>query len=476
VQKQNVASKNADPSRPNVILIVMDTVRADHLSVYGYERDTTPNLKKFSKKATVYTNAIAPSDMTLSTHASIFTGLYASKHRAHLAPPTNDLGRPLANRFDTLAEILSEKGFSTMAVVANHAYVSEFFGLAQGFQHYDQRSPVTLLGKPHSFFIAEGIKDIAAYFSSPHHYQRAYRNAEDINSEVFYCLNNSSKQSQPFFLFINYMDAHWPYIPPAPFDELYPGKDLNFQTPHYTALSEEVMRLERKVTDKEYKHMVSQYDGAIAYVDHNMGELFKKLKEVGFYENSLIIITSDHGEAFGERNLVGHIVSVYQDQVHVPLLVKYPNASKKVIINDTVNIIDLMPTVLEVVGYPIPQDIDGASLLKPNGRKQRYVMAESFPGGWLFNLHPRFKRVERAIFSGTFKFINSTNGKRELYDFSVDPKERINLYESGHELVLELERRFSQWLGEEPKERPKSSSVKVDSGTLERLKSLGYAK
>jgi arylsulfatase A-like enzyme len=454
----------------------MDTVRADHMSLYGYERNTTPNLNKLAQEATLYSQAIAPSDMTLPTHASIFTGLYAKKHGARLDPPAYGLGRPLADGFHTMAEILSEKGYSTMAVVANHAYVSKYFGLAQGFRYYDQRAPVPFLGKPHIYYLRRGIREIATRFASPPLFEMSYRPAEDITMEAFACLAKAKSDNRAFFLFLNYMDTHWPYIPPPPFDNLYPGKNSHFNTVQYTDLSEEVMRLDRKVTENEYRHMVSQYDGGITYIDHHIGELLKKLKEFGFYEHSLIIITSDHGETFGERNFVGHIVSVYQDQVHVPLIIKYPMTGNEIIIWETVSIIDIMPTILDVLRYSIPQNVDGTSLLRLDSRKHRTIMTESFPSGWLFKLHPRFKRIERAIFSGRLKFISSTNGKRELYDLSIDPNEKINLYKAGHEIVQELVTRLSQWLDEEPEVQSKSSSVEIDTGTLERLKSLGYAK
>ncbi|NIO20032.1 MAG: sulfatase-like hydrolase/transferase, partial [Candidatus Aenigmarchaeota archaeon] len=137
----NSNSSNPGPNRPNVILIVMDTVRADHLSLYGYERETTPNLRKLSEEATVYMNAIAPSDITVSTHASIFTGLYPSSHGAHYGLEF-PLGRKLDGSFHTLSEILSKKGYLTMGIVANHAALGSTYNLNQGFNYYDARLPV----------------------------------------------------------------------------------------------------------------------------------------------------------------------------------------------------------------------------------------------------------------------------------------------------------------------------------------------
>ena len=124
------------------------------------------------------------------------------------------------------------------------------------------------------------------------------------------------------------MHAHDPYVPPPPFDSLYPGKHEAFTLIRYQAMLEDVLRLSSKVTDIEYDHMVSQYDGGIAFIDFHLGKLIERLKSLGLYENSLIIITSDHGEVFGERGLLGHGVSVYEDLVYVPLIIKYPNLNE----------------------------------------------------------------------------------------------------------------------------------------------------
>lgn len=477
VQTQNSQSSPLATNRPNVILIVMDTVRADHLSLYGYPLDTSPNLKLLSKAATFYTQAIASSDMTLPTHASIFTGVYAKKHRAHLYQAYFGLGRPLADKFTTLAEILSQNGYSTLGIVANHGYVSEPFGLAQGFQYFDQRSPIPFFRNPAFYYLRQSVSKIASGFASPSYYDKAYRSAEEINNVTFSVLDEIRISDKPFFLFINYMDAHWPYIPPTPFDHLSPGKDPEFRTEHYIGLTVEVMKLERKVTEKERNHLISQYDGGIAYLDSQIGNLISRLKQLNLFENSLLIITSDHGESFGRRNFLGHIVSVYQDQIHVPLIIKYPNTNQAATFQDLVSVVDLMPTVLDVLGYPTSGNLHGSSLLKHSSESARPVIAESYQGSYLWNLHPRFHRIERAIFSGPYKFIVSTAGKQEIYDLSEDPNENIDLYETGNQISKKLEAKLNKWIksAESVTTEPAPAS-KLDRETINRLKSLGYLK
>jgi arylsulfatase A-like enzyme len=471
---QNLKPLTQNPGSPNVILITMDTVRADHLPFYGYQRDTTPNLRKVLEEGVLYSHAIAPGDMTLSTHASIFTGLYATRHSAHVYSPPSIGGRPLADKFRTVAEILAEKGYSTLGIVANYGWLSHHFGLDQGFQYYDARSPVPFLGNAPIHSLRWGIRNVFTRFASPSDFDQRSRRAEDINKEVFIHLDKLKERDRPFFLFLNYMDAHNPYIPPAPFDVIYPGKDKTFTLAQYYKILGEVLSLKRQVTEKEYRHLISQYDGAIAYIDFHLGKLIARLKKLGLYENCLLIITSDHGEAFGRRDLFNHGVSVYQDAVHVPLIIKYPKNSPHTVINDTVSLCDLMPTILDIMGYEIPQGIDGRSFLRQNHSDPREVVSESFPDTDHCKWHPRLQRTQRAMFSGTLKFIESTSGKRELYDLLKDPNEKVDLYKMDDDTSRELEAKLNHWLNEAKK--GSGSSLPVNKEAIEQLKSLGYVK
>jgi arylsulfatase A-like enzyme len=267
------------------------------------------------------------------------------------------------------------------------------------------------------------------------------------------------------------MDAHWAYRPPPPFDVRYPGKDDSL-TQEISELEKLVLTLRRGVTQKERQHLISQYDGELAYLDFQLGRLFARLKELGLYNSCLLIITSDHGEAFGEKSLLKHATSVYQDQVHVPLIIKYPTITKKSVVNEFVSLVDLMPTVVDVLGYEVPPGVRGQSLLKLEHTNGREVISESFATGSRRGMHPRFRRVERAIFLGTFKLISSTNGKRELYDLSKDPHEQHNLYRADDPVSQQLEAKLDEWV---KSVRPRRGQpAKLDRETLDRLKSLGY--
>jgi len=471
---QSVVSRT-DSGRPNVILIVMDTVRADHMSIYNYERDTTPNMREFIKNATFYPRSVSSGDMTLSSHASIFTGLYVSEHGAHYDPWNNAPGgKPLDKKMDTLAEILSKDGYETMGVVSNYGFVSHAFNMDQGFQYFDQRVPVVFLGQSQPYYIRQGIRDVLTHFSSPSEFDLQYRRAEDINREAFTQLDRVKGDKRPFFLFINYMDAHAPYIPPPPFDTMYPGKDEDFTAAKFFDLEEGVMKLERDITDHEHNHIVSQYDGGISYLDFQTNTFLDRLRKLGLYENSIIIVTSDHGESFGERNFIDHGVSVYQDQVYVPLIIKYPNQSSGRIVNTVVNSVDILPTILSVSGINLPQHISGKSLVNIESAEPRTVMSETYPNGFLLDWNPRFDRIERAIFNRNFKFIESTKGKKELYDLSLDQDEKQNLYSDENSIAAELEVKLKDWLDEVMVESETSEELSKDA--IDRLKALGYIK
>lgn len=456
---------------PNVILIVMDTVRADHLSVYGYERNTTPFLNKFAENATLFKKSTASGAMTLSTHASIFTGMYARSHGAHTT--TDDPGgKPLGDKFNTMAEILAENGYNTVGVVANHGYLSSKFNMDQGFHYYDVRCPIRFIGKTNKIFFRERVRKVSKMFVPRIVWERLHRSAETINQVTYNLLGQLKNNDNPFFLFVNYMDAHDPYIPPPPFDTLFDGKMERFSTAKFRTLEHELMLLERSITKKEKRHLLSQYDGGIAYIDFHLEKLINRLKSDGLYENSLIIITSDHGEAFGEKNLLIHGLAAYENITSVPLIIKYPNQNKGQIVDELVSSVDYLPTVLGTIGKEIPEYIQGTSLLEITNSAKRNVISESYPSEYWKSLHSRFNRIQRAIYSWPYKFISATDGKLELYDLSKDPNEANDLYHDDSTVAKQMDSKLKQWLDTFTPEESEPASM--DRETIENLKALGY--
>jgi arylsulfatase A-like enzyme len=457
--------------KPDVILITLDTVRADHLSLYGYVRDTTPNLRALAQHATVYTNAISAGDMTLSSHASIFTGLYPSWHQAHF-DRGYEWGRPLDSKYPTLAEILAGNGFDTAAIISNYLYLAPGFGLDRGFLHHDSAAPVKFLGTSKGFLLRERVRNSLTPFFKPWQYDPMFRNAEEIDSAALAFFDREKAQGRRFFGFLNYMDAHWPYLPPGRFATMYPGYDPHIRTNHYDAIEREVVSLRRPMSAREREHLLSQYDGSIAYLDWALGKLIEALKQRGLYDNTLLVITSDHGEAFGERGIVGHALSVYQDLVHVPLLIKYPGQTDPASVSRAVSLTSLMPTILTVLGYPAPKTMQGRSLWNAPPGEDGNPISETFVHPLISIWSPRLLRSQQAIFSGSMKYIQSSKGQRELYDLSRDPNEEHDL--SGAQHAEDMEASLARYIKAAAADNRRQTPAKASIESVEKLRSLGY--
>lgn len=459
--------------RPNVVLITLDTVRADHLSLYGYSLNTTPNLKRFAAtNATLYTRAIASGNHTLPSHASIFTGHSPRSHGAHESNP-DLLPHPISTNLVTLPELISQQGYRIAGIVSNFGSLTPAFGFGRGFSYYDCASPddfFTLTGRP--YLLREFVRNVAATVIAPSRREALFASAKSINERAGVFLEATARSHQPFFLFLNYMDAHVPYVPPHPFDMRYSGKDESFRWSEYQKIFEEVtVRHTRPLLDRERRHLVSQYDGSIAYLDDQLEHLFQKLRALKLFENSLIIITADHGEAFGESSIIGHGTSLYQHQVHVPLLIKYPQSQKAGTVAALVSSVDLLPTIMDVIGAPLPANTEGRSLRQVEPLATRWISSESYkprgPGFTSTDARPS----EIALFSGSFKQIIGAGGATELYDLSTDPNESANLY---GRLVLPREWQATSATYMEEARSQTSTGPVTDPEVLNRLRALGY--
>ncbi|NLH48125.1 MAG: sulfatase-like hydrolase/transferase [Myxococcales bacterium] len=270
---------------PNILLISIDTLRADHLGCYGYRRPTTPEIDAFAKEGALFERAISQSSWTLPSHATMLTGLYTIEHQCNLAQ-----GMVLASRFTTLAETLLQQGYRTAAFV-NNEFVSQAYGLNQGFERFEYR------------------EDIVA--------------DQNVDRVLEYLQN---RPAGPFFLFLHLNDPHEPYTPPKTFRELFvkPGEADQFDG---TVDPDIVMTPDKKNFDPWAMDVLSRlYDAEIRFVDSQLGRLFATLKSLGLAEKTIVVVTSDHGEAFGENEEITHGGNLYNQLVHVPLIIRYPRA------------------------------------------------------------------------------------------------------------------------------------------------------
>ena len=462
--------------KTNVILIVMDTTRRDHLSCYGYTRETTPHLDSLARDSLLFTNAYSPSSWTLPAHASIMTGLYPSTHGSHYN--VNSTSTPAVNilhdRFTTLAEILSQNGYKTAGVVGA-TFCHRFFGIAQGFNYYSDERRNTNLDLDHYciLHIASKFLPLKKYFFL--HGHRGIRRASELNKILFPWLGKN--HGYPFFLFINYFDAHWPYSPPTPYDTLYEGKNYQAIRENYASdwnLFSAIIKKNHTLTDKEKNHLLSQYDGEITYLDYHIGKLMEKLKALKLYDESMIIITSDHGESFGEHNLMDHGRALYEELLQIPLIIKYPSSHKKIgRCGSQASLIDIMPAVLATAGISLPENIQGTVI---TGEKDnRILYAESFRDKlWIEKLGSRFDRDLLTIHSGDFKYIWASNGAHELYNIKKDPKEAYNLINEMPEIAADMHEKVQDKLAIFKSSRLINESPQVGSEIKEKLRALGY--
>ncbi len=461
-------------STPNVILIVLDTLRPDHLSCYGYERETSPNLDAFCRDAARFEHCYSTANWTVPGHASIFTGRYVVSHGAHKELPGSVEGDssienpffcfPLPEVEATLAEILGGAGYRTAGFVSNHACVTSVFGLDQGLEILDARPPYTYHTVPLTIL---GKLELFSDRIGP--YQVRFRIAENINGMVFDWLDGEHSAEKPFFLFINYMDTHDPYFPPPPYQDLFPGRIEDFRADIHRFGEEH-----GSVTDRQREHLVSQYDGEIAYLDAELGRLFERLKREGLYESSIIVVTSDHGEHLGEHDLYGHSLGLYDPVTKVPLMVKPPSGfTFDPEVGSPVQTIDILPTVLSLIGLDSPEAVQGEPLISGVSHP---IVSEHYAGSnYRHTYGDRYFRRMTSLVEGNSKYIRSVDAQDQLFDLSADPREEVNLLPGRPESGEELLSRIESWENAvDVRAAEERDLPKLNDEALENLRALGY--
>jgi len=403
----NITSSANLEGYPNILFIVMDTVRADHLSIYNYSIDTTPNLRKLAESSVVFENAISPSSWTLPSHSSMFTGRDSSKHNA------NKLNQLLSKKEVTIAEILNEKGYNTAGFVGG-LYIKSKYGFGQGFKTYDDR--LDFFSYLHTFnklSMRYIISAISLKFETSIFNRDDERTAEETNKKIFKWLDKNKEQ--PFFMFVNYFDAHHPYNI---------GQDLK----------KEIYYNIKNINSNEE---IIKYDTEIFYLDRQIEELLKKLEELEIKNNTIIIITADHGEEFGEHGGVYHGRTLYEEVIHVPLIVYYPKDFNPKMIEKKVGTIDIFPTILDILKMKIPENIDSVSLLpliKNEGKYNReYVLSELEVDKYesIYEIIINQKAISYEYWK--LIEINPEKGRyvSGLFNLKSDPQEKENLYNTN---------------------------------------------
>ncbi len=406
----------------NVIMIMIDTLRADHLPCYGYERNTAPTICGLAEEGFLFQNMYSNSPSTKTSVASLFTSMLPSQHKSiH----NEDV---LGDELTTMAEILSENGYHTYAVNGNPVIKTKF-NYDQGFSTWK-----------------DNLRRISI------------RNRNILDSVDSY--------EQPFFLYLHYMDPHSPYTAPGSysrfFNEDYDGIVTGAGGPEEGYFENRPDELE------QFKAF---YDNEIRFVDHRIAELIERLRETGLYEDSVIILLSDHGEGFMEHGWFFHSNGVYTELIDVPLIIRPPN-QEKMVIETPVQTVDILPTLLSMLGIDVDHRFAGRSIFSLIGSDEtRPIVSEQRR---LFA--PSGRIPETAVMMGNYKLIKKLkSGAYLLFDMREDPMERENVIDSAPNAAELIEKMESVIQANASMyDEVEVEKTTLDEKTTQQLKALGY--
>ncbi|MFB0562462.1 MAG: sulfatase [Candidatus Lokiarchaeia archaeon] len=419
---------------PNIILISIDALRADHLSCYGYHRNTSPNIDRLASQGVLFKTAFSQATWTLPSHASIFLSQYVWRHKVDCRE------KRLDNSFTLLAEILKDRNYTTCAFVSGGFLLSRF-GFDQGFEIYDDRIP----GRRGRYEISSYINKLLSWLESV--------------------------KSRKFFLFIHTCNVHAPYNPPSPYSDLYTKE-------HYERIkTSKGIRLKKlnasKLTLEEIDYIIAVYDAGINYVDEQLGKIFEKLDQLSIDDNTIIILTADHGEAFGEHGTLSHGHKPYIEEVHVPLIMKGPRIPTNIIYENYVQHIDIVPTILEILNIRQRKKMQGRSLLalmkncEIKGDFKTYSFGQA-------GKKPQI-RFSMSLRTKEWTYIMNQRRPDELYDRINDPKEQNNIIEKRPLIAKKLKKELEDFIALTSEAEPQvAEKMHIDEELKESLKSLGY--
>lgn len=408
---ENIECKNC-----NIVLISIDALRADHLGIYGYERNTSPNIDDFFKKGFVFENAFSQAPNTLPSHMSIFTGLYPSHHK--MFSSSIGTNSSLSDLFRTITEILKIYGYKTQGFYGGGDHLDPKLGFSRGFDKYE-------------------VNDFV-----------------ENSTELFDFLNLN--RNGKFFIFMHTNVLHDPYVSIPPFDSMFDkdytgniiGNAKQFSSMllknnisndyfnNYNQIRTFYWSRVNKSDSKDVRHLIALYDGNMNMVDSFLGKFFKYLDSLNLSSNTIIVITSDHGEEFKEHNGFVH-EKLYDETIHVPLLIYVPH-SKPQNVKNQVRSIDILPTILSIVMIPAPQYIDGRSLKflmeNPNALDQNQILYSEF-------------FIQKAIRTPEWKLIKTVNQtiSYELFNLKDDHGEQVNLHGRNIAKEKELKEKLENW-------------------------------
>lgn len=473
------------PHVPNIIVLLLDTARAQNFSGYGHPRLTSPHIDAIATEGVLYEQTIAPGCWSLPSQVALLTGMFPSKHGAH------ELHLSYAHRYPMLPEVLQEAGYHTLGVSTN-SWMSDEFGVTHGFERYlklwQYRHTMPAPSGATTSGMGTWIDQRLQRWYWRHVFSRRNR-AQHVNQHIRTLL---AQTPEPFFLYAIYWDPHLPY---AAQDQhasrwlpsgmtLSQGRRVNRDPLRY-------MTGQTPMSEEDFAVLRAFYDGALASLDAEIGTLVSWLRQREILDHTMLIITSDHGENIGDHGLMSHAYSLHDTLIHVPLVVRYPELfppGQRVA--QQVQLTDLFPTVLDALGLGLPdvrQELQGVSLLAPpaDAPTERLAYAELLaPHPSMASLnrrsgtpegtpHPAFDRALRCLRTPTTKMIWASDGHHALYDLRQDPHELTNLAAAEPKLATEYLDLLEAW---RPPAGPPplTPAPPMDAELRQRLRDLGY--
>lgn len=436
-------SCDTDPegSRPrNVILISLDTVRQDRLTYAGHREKTSPTIDRLAREGTSFSNASASSPWTLPSHVSMLSGLYPHRHRVQL----KEHGIP--DDVETLATLLSPVPTATAGIVSS-SVLAQKRGFGRGFDSYD--------------YVSE-----FGYNSNQKKYIR--NPGRFVTDKALQWLRQPKER--PFFLFLHYYDAHSDYTPEKKYRDMFVDPYDGVANGSTSQLLK-VRARKASFNDKDATHLKQLYDAEIRQVDDQLARIVSYLEETGLSKSTLVIVTSDHGEEFLEHGSVLHGRTYYEEVIRIPLILRGPGIPAGKTIDTPVNLVDISPTVLTLLGQPVPKQVQGMDLaqlwLQPEAQHRTTVLAE---GDWMNELPAMYKMVRDHRFKLIYDWRKHTT---QLYDLQADPLELQEISEKNPEVVKVLLGEMKNMMRSP---NAPETRVELSEEEIRRLRSLGYVR
>ncbi|MBA7674212.1 hypothetical protein ES703_82419 [subsurface metagenome] len=427
-----------DDLSPNVIIISIDTLRKDHLSCYGYEGCKTPNIDGFAEKSVVFENCIAPSPHTVPSMASLLTGVYPMVHGCRFIPST-----PINDDIQTLSQILKLYGYHTELYTAN-PILDINRGFNRGFDYYESCYFTGNLG----YHLPQRVYDVVKrvlFFDGVDAREIYYYTTEWLRGKVASRLERLDNCS-PFFLWFHFLDPHAAYTPPQGFIPAKEDEQRRLSSIKFKLEEDEYPR-------SEVSDIVKLYDGEIQYVDDALGDLLGRMEGLGLFDDTIIILTADHGEEFWEHDGFGHGHCLYPEVVRIPLMIYLPPSLGNACghIYDYVSLVDIAPTILDYLGLPSSKGMGGKSLsaLMESINKHHSLDDGGLSSYLIFNelaQYPNKPSVQKSIYEGNYHLIyDFTSEEKKLYGLEGDLGELVDISAEDEDTTERLYAELMEW-------------------------------